>query len=47
MPNVLPNDDRVDHGGGLLTLAKLIFLVLTAMLAIALGLMVFWVTLHF
>jgi hypothetical protein len=47
MPNLLLNDDRIDHGGSFLTLAKLLFFALTAMIAIALGLMVVWVTLHF
>ncbi len=47
MPNILPNDDRIDHGGLFLTPGKLLSLVLTAMVAIALGLMVVWVTYGF
>jgi hypothetical protein len=47
MPNVLLNDDRIDHGGSFLTLGKLLFSALMVMVAIALGLMVVSVTLRF
>jgi len=47
MANPLLNDDRIEHQAMSDTFARFIFLLLTIMVAIALGLMVAWITPRF
>ena len=46
MANLLQNDDRIDPSMVSLLFARLILLLLTAMVAIGLGLLIVWVGLR-